>query len=140
MNQYQELRNRQQKEVNALSIGQACTRQQFNELMRGWGLAIERDNSKVFHIGAGRYIQKKDAHLLEELKRRHHQELQDAIAADKTGSGFIRDMFCAELTAHEYGFTKDETDALEALEYTRADIEADKRLSHGFALACKTFA
>ena len=64
MNQYQEMRDRQQQEFNALPLGFAFGQKQFNEMMRGWGLHPERDVKKICSIGAGGYIQKKDVELL----------------------------------------------------------------------------
>ena len=43
MNQYQEMRDRQQQEFNALPLGFAFGQKQFNEMMRGWGLHPKRD-------------------------------------------------------------------------------------------------
>ena len=40
-------------------------------------------------------------------------------------------MFYSELTNHEYGYTRDLTNTLDALGYTIDDINADKRLTKG---------
>lgn len=58
MNDYQKMRNRQQREFNMLPLGFAFNRKQFNEMMRGWGLHPERDVKEVTCIGNGGYIQK----------------------------------------------------------------------------------
>ena len=93
MNKYKELRDRQQAEVNALPLGFAFGKSQFDEMMRGWGLDPEKDLDKIVSIGAGGYIQKKDRSLMHETFDRHRRERKEAIAADQTGEGFIFDMF-----------------------------------------------
>ena len=137
MNQYQEMRDRQQKEFNALPLGFAFARKQFNEMMRGWGLHPERDVKKVCAIGAGGYIQKKDVDVLLQTNTWHKQELAAAIKADTTGDGFIFQMFCYELANHEYGYTGDAEDALDALGYTLEQVQADQCLRKGFERACR---
>ena len=88
-------------------------------------------------IGYGGFIQKKDAELLHTTTARHEEELAAAIAADQTGDGFICDMFRYELDNHEYSYTMDPSDTLDALGYTAEEINADQRLLHGLEKACK---
>ena len=63
MNTYQEMQLRQQQEFNTLPLGFAFNKDQFDKMMRGWGLHPERDVKKICSIGAGGYIQKKDVEL-----------------------------------------------------------------------------
>lgn len=135
MNKYMELRSRQQKEVNALPLGFAFNESQFDEMMKGWGLSPKKDLDKIVSIGAGGFIQKKDRSLLHETFDRHKQEMKEAIAADPTGEGFIFDMFLCELDNHEYGYTGDTTDALEALGFTAKEVVDDPRLNRGICKA-----
>ena len=135
MNKYAELRQRQQEEFNALPLGFAFSQKQFDEMMRDWGLDPEKDCGKIYRIPAGGYVQKKDADLLHQTVGRHDAELTAAIAEDKTGDGFIYQMFLAELADHEYGYTGDDDDTLDALGYTMEQVMADKRLLHGFEKA-----
>ena len=135
MNRYTELRNRQQEEFNALPLGFAFGQKQFNEMMEKWGLDSEKDTDKIYSIGYGGYIQKKDAPLLHETRERHDREMEEAIATDETGEGFIFEMFLAELENHEYGYTGDTSEALEALGYTAEEVVNDKRLNRGITLA-----
>lgn len=136
MNEYQKLRERQQQEFNALPLGFAFNDRQFAETMQGWGLDPEKDLDKIYSIGYGGFVQKKDADLLHTTTARHEAELSAAIAADPTGEGFIYQMFRYELDNHEYSYTMDLSDTLEALGYTVKDINADKRLLHGLERAC----
>lgn len=135
MNRYAELRHRQQEEFNALPLGFAFSREQFYEIMRGWGLDPEKDCDKIYRLPGGGYVQKKDADLLHQTTERHSAEMAAAIAEDKTGEGFIYQMFLAELADHEYGYTGDSEDTLDALGYTMEQVRADKRLLCGFEKA-----
>lgn len=136
MNEYQKLRERQQQEFNALPLGFAFSDKQFRETMKAWGLDPEKDLDKICSIGYGGFMQKKDAGLLHTTTTRHEAELSAAIAEDRTGDGFICDMFRYELDNHEYSYTMDLSDTLDALGYTPKDINADGRLRHGLERAC----
>ena len=135
MNKYMELKERQQQEVNALPLGFAFGEKQFNEMMVGWGLDPEKDLDKIVSIGYGGFIQTKDRSLMHETFDRHKREMKEAIAADPTGEGFIFDMFLRELENHEYGYTGDMTDALEALGFTAQEVVDDPRLNRGISKA-----
>ena len=137
MNRYAELRHRQQEEFNALPLGFAFSNKQFDEMMRNWGLDPEKDVDKIYSIGAGGFVQKKDAELLHETHKRLDEEMAAAIAADETGEGFIYEMFLYELDNHEYGYTGELEETLDALGYTVEDINADKRLLCGLNRAAK---
>lgn len=134
-NRYQVLRERQQKEFNALPLGFAFSNKQFEEMMQKWGLNPEKDTDKICRIPYGGFIQKKDLELLHQTAERHGKEMKEAIVADTTGDGFIYEMFLYELRNHEYGYTGDDEDTLEALCLTREEIMADSRLVHGLKKA-----
>ena len=86
MNEYAELRARQQQEFNALPLGFAFNDRQFAETMQAWGLDPEKDLDKICSIGYGGFVQKKDADLLHTTTARHEAELSAAIAEDMGGS------------------------------------------------------
>ena len=136
MNKYAELRQRQQQEVNALPIGFAFGNRQFEEMMRGWGLDPEKDLDKIYRLGrTGGYYKKTDAQLIHDTFSRHDAELQAAIAEDKTGEGFIYEMFLCELDNHEYGYTMDTEETLDTLGDTADEVLADPRLKRGIEKA-----
>lgn len=135
MNKYSELRQRQQQEFNALPLGFAFSQKQFDEMMRGWGLDPEKDLKKIYRIPGGGYVQKKDADLLHQTVERHDTEMAAAIEEDKTGEGFIYEMFLYELDNHEYGYTRDTEDTLDALGYTAEQVLNDLRLKRGIEKA-----
>ena len=141
INSYTELRRRQQQEVHALLIAFAFGDKQFREMMENWGLDPEKDLDKIFRFGdTGGFYRKQDAPAIHETFKRHAAEQAAAIAEDQTGDGFIYQMFYCELAAHEYGYTGELEDALDALGYTLEQIKKDSRLWHGLKKAAETIA
>ncbi len=138
MNTYRQLKEKQQKELNAFPLGAAFSDEQFKKMMHGWGLT-EKDFDKIISIGAGCFIRKSDKDAFFNMFERHKKELQDAIAADKTGDGFIFDMFYYELANHEYCITYDLEETLDALNLTAEQVNTDKRLLHGLNKAEKKY-
>ena len=136
MNTYKVLKEKRQQEVNSFPIAFAFSDQQFDEGMRKLGLN-PTDTDKVYSIGGGGFIRKTDSNALHEMFERHEREIQEAIAADITGEGFIFDMFNYELDNHEYVITYDVTDTLEALGLTVDDINNNPLLAKGLELARK---
>ena len=134
---YRELRERQQQEVNNFPFIWAFNEKQLAEGMQRLGLDPATDKDQLQSIGAGGIIRKTDAEAMRAMFERHRRELQEAIAADKTGEGFIYDMFYTELANHEYSYTGDVGDALDALGITPAQIESNRALARGLALAAQ---
>lgn len=134
MNKYNELRSKHQKEVDGFPIGFAFSDEQFNEQMKKLGLEPE-DTNKVISIGGGGFIRKTDLKQFEEMFERHSKEMNEAIESDKTGEGFIKEMFEFELANHEFNYTHELEDTLEALDLTKEQVRNDQRLKHGLLLA-----
>ena len=136
MENYIEFRNRQQNEFNALPIGYAFSEQQFDEMMNECGLSRD-DKDSIVSLTGGGYIQKKDLQLYHDTMNRMELELDSAIREDNTGDGFVYQMFLTELRNHEFSYTGDPEDALDALGYTIGEIYADKKLLHGYEKAVR---
>lgn len=134
---YQELRDRQQEEVNAFPMFFAFDQRQFAEGMRRLGLRPSDMNQVYAIAGTGGFYRKSDAPKLHEMFARHRKELDEAIAADKAGDNFIYEMFLTELSNHEYGYTGDVQDTLDALGITPQYMEAMPQLKAGLDLACQ---
>lgn len=132
---YKELKDRQQEEINAFPFIWAFNEKQLADGMRKLGLNPDTDKDKLCSIGGGGIIRKTDAEAMRAMFDRHRRELQEAIAADKTGDGFIYDMFYTELANHEYSYTGDVTDAVNACGLTVEQINADPALIHGLKKA-----
>lgn len=138
MNKYQELKDQQQKEFNAFPLGVAFSKEQFANMMAKWNLTVN-DTDKICSLGAGCYIRKFDIEAYKNIGSRFKQEIDDAIAADPTGDGFIYDMFLYELANHEYCITYDLEDTLDALHLTAEQVNENKRLRHGLSEAIKNY-
>lgn len=122
MNAYLTLKERHQKEIGELPIFFAFDQKQFAKGMARFGLTPE-DTDKIYALkDTGGYYLRSDAAKLRETFARHMREFNEAIAADKTGEGFIFEMFARELFNHEYGFTRDPEPAWEALRLTEAQL------------------
>lgn len=137
MNAYRELKDKHQKEVNDFPMFFAFSEAQFAEGMLSLGLKPS-ETDKLYKFGnTGGFYRKSDSPKLKEMFDRHAKEMKEAIAADPTGDGFIYDMFDYELANHEYGYTRDISDAVRALGLSVDEINADERLLHGLKKACR---
>lgn len=122
-NRYRELRERQQTEFNKFPIKYAFSDEQFKRSMEELGLK-ETDTDKVVNIGiGGGFVRKTDVDDLLKMVKRHESELTEAIDNDKTGEGFIKEMFLYELGNHEYCLTGKFDDTIEAC---RTDSRTNK--------------
>lgn len=137
-NKYLILREKIQKEVNAFPMKFAFTNEQFANAMIELGLT-EKDTDKIVGIGYGGFIRKTDIDAYNEMNRRHRTEEKQAIDNDLTGEGYIKDMFEYELANHEYGYTYELDDTLEAVGLTIEEINNDERLKHGLELALNRY-
>lgn len=136
MNAYVAMKRRHQNEINSFPIAFAFGRQQIAAAMKKLGLE-PTDTEKVVSIhGNGDILRKTDIPAYLEMMKRHRTEMNEAIAADKSGRGFIFDMFKYELENHDYSWTQDPEDALDALGITYEDLENSDALMNGFKSAC----
>lgn len=125
MNKYTELKSKHQKEVDAFPFGFAFNQKQFDEMMVKWGLK-PTDIREILSIGHGGYIRKDDSRTMKEVFDRHEAERKAAMQDDE----YLYQMFNYELGNHEYGYTQDLTDTLEALGLTMNEINADPRMAN----------
>lgn len=136
MNAYAEMKKRHQDETNALPIYWAFTEERFKEILRELGLT-ENDTGKLCRTPGGGFCLASDVQIIADTFRGHRREMEEAIAADATGDGFIKDMFLSELRNHEYTYTCDVEEAVEACGFTMEQVENDERLLHGLETAAK---
>ena len=132
MNKYMELKNKIQKEVDEFPMGFAFSNEQFEKMKEELGV---KEDSELLSIGAGGFIRKIDKEAFHELFNNKAKRIDEAIAEDKTGEGFIKDMFLYELANHEYCITYDLEDTLYALDLTYDEVMNDERLLRGLTLA-----
>lgn len=119
MNPYLELKNRHQKEVNEFPLGFAFSDKQFAEMMEKWGLTPE-DTDKIYSIGGGGFVRKADSEAMNEMFERHAKEREAAIKENK--DDYMYHMFDYELANHEYNYTGEVDDTLDALGITVEDL------------------
>ena len=136
-NHYSKMRARHQEEFNAFPMFFAFDEQQFSEGMRRLGLRPSDMNQVYTIAGTGGFYRKCDAPKLHEIFARHRRELRDAIATDKTGEGFIYDMFVCELKNHEFAYTGNVQETLDALGITADFMDDMPQLRLGLSEACK---
>lgn len=135
-NEYLELKKKHENEINAFPMAFAFNSEQFAEGMCQLGLSPTETN-KIEFFGGGGFYRKTDEKRLYEMFDRHNKEIEDAIAADATGQGFIYKMFLYELCNHEYGYTRDVEETLDSLGLTEEDVYENECLKHGLLKACK---
>ena len=110
--------------------------EQINQGMKELGLK-STDTDKVVSIGSGGFIRKTDVKKYYDMWDKLRKEHNELIEFDKTGEGYIKDMFVSELENHEYSYTHELNKTLDALELTRDKIANSPTLSHGLELAKK---
>ena len=134
MNAYEEMKQRQQQEVNTFPMFFAFNNKALTEGLAKLGLEAT-DTDKICHIGGGGYIRKTDLPELKAMLSRHREERDAAAKADTAGTGFAYYMFFTELNNHEFGYTGEYDETLEALGYTEEDLNGNPALREGFDYA-----
>lgn len=139
MNKYRAKKDRHQAEVNAFPMFFAFSEKQFEEGMRKFGLEPS-ETDKIYKFGnTGGFYLKTDAEELRAMLLRHSLEMDEAIADDTTGEGFIFDMFYYELANHEYCITYEYEDTFDAVGLTSEQIYGNNALANGLKLATKKY-
>ena len=123
MNKYKTLKAKHQAEVNAFPFGFAFDKDQFDEMMAKWGLKPTQ-RSQIIYMGGGSFVRKTDYRAMHEMFDRHAAERKEAMQDDE----YLYQMFNYELANHEYSYTYDLTDTLEALGLTMDEINEDQRM------------
>lgn len=137
MNAYKELKSRHQQEVNDFPKFFAFNNEQFEKGMKSLGLNPD-DIKEIYSLeGTGGYYRRSDNDRLKEMFARHEKERQEAVETDKTGNGYLYDMFLCELANHEYTYTMELEDTLDALGLTYEDIEKSKPMKRALNKAIK---
>lgn len=139
MNRYRQMKERHRKEIEAFPMFFAFNDKQFAEGMQKLGLK-PTDTKEIYRLGeTGGFYRKSDAQELRYMFLRHSLDLDEAIADDTTGEGFIYDMFLYELANHEYCITMDYEDTFGALGLTSEEIYGNNALVTGLEKATKKY-
>ena len=135
MSAYQDLKKKHQEEYNAFPVHFAFGQEQINRKIAELNLDPKNYQHQIVGIGYGGFILKKDVTAYKDMILRHSSERAAAIAADTDGTGYIYDMFLYELNNHEYGYTWDDRDTLDALGITEQELVANPALRKGLRAA-----
>lgn len=118
MESYIDLKARQAKELNDFEgIFFAFNNEQFKKGMEEIGLAVD-DTKQIYSLGAGGYIRKDRSKAFNAMFKRHSEEKNTR----KQEEEFLFDSLVYELNNHEFCITCDPTEALEALGYTKEEV------------------
>lgn len=136
---YKEMMKKHQDEYDVFANGKifyifAFNEDDFKKQLAENGVTQEEE---ISHIFGGAYIKKIYKQDLIDMFHRQKKEKQNAINADKDGTGFIKSMFLYELCNHEYAYTYDTEEALKCLGFTVDDINDNPALKNGLDLAIK---
>lgn len=135
-NKYLELKARHQKEIDALPIKAAFSSQQFNEMMKNFGLSISsEDCRKIYSIGYGCYAKLEDKEKIDKCFDDHDKELT-LFLEDYDN---LKQAFEYELGNHEFCYTYDPTDTLRSLGFTYDDILHKPMVEKAFNEAKKKY-
>lgn len=124
MNSYQQMVAKHRKEISEFPLVYGFGKEQIDEGMRKLGLKPSERNKVTSYFGVGDFLRITDVPALKSMLRRHEAERKAAIAADKTGEGFIFDMVDTIMADHEFGYTQDFTDTLYDLGMTVEQVNA----------------
>lgn len=130
MKNYKELKEKQQKEIDNFNFGFAFDNKQFKNMMNKWGLD-ENDTDKIMRVFSGTYILKSDKTKLDNLFKRHDDELKKDMQDDE----FLQSAFEYEMGNHEYIITYDDVDVISPLGLSLKDFESDNRLLENYKIA-----
>lgn len=134
MNSYVALKRKHQKEINDFPLRFAFNKSQFDEMMAKWNLTPE-DVDKIYSIGGGGYLRKCDSEAFHELIERHTKEIETARTENK--DDYLYHMFNYELANHEYNYTGELDDTLDALDLTLEEIKANPIMDEALQRAIK---
>lgn len=132
-NLYKELKSEHEQQVNNFPMFFAFDKNQFDEGMRKFGLHPD-NKDQLLSIGLGGFILKSDKEAYKEMFKQQDNDMKNAIA---NSDQFIFDMFNYELANHEYTYTYEIDDTLQALGLTFEEVQADERLLNGLKEAKK---
>ena len=132
MNKYKQLRDQLQKQYDALPIKYAFSEMQFKNMLKQFETEAG-GRVRLLYIGQGAYIQVQDEKLIDDFLERSDRELSEAMKDDD----FLYDAFNYELANHEFAYTDDISDALDALGLSWEQIKDDKRIMRILKKACE---
>lgn len=132
MNKYKQLKDQLQKQYDALPIKYAYSEMQFKNMLKQFETETG-GRVRLLHIDRGAYILAQDEKLIDEFLESSDRELAEAMKDDD----FLYDAFNYELANHEFCYTDDVSDALDALGLSWEQIKDDQRMMTILKRACE---
>ena len=139
METYQELKTRQQNEVDALPLGFAFSEKQFEEMKAKLGV---KKNSELYRLGnTGGFYRKIDTDLIMGTFKRHQEERQNAIfTANGINTVYVQSMIYYEMCNHEFAINHDgREEVLEACNLTEELLDKHSELKNAWNAAHKQY-
>lgn len=129
MTLYEKFKQEAKQEINALPMDFAFSGKQMTEALKRLGAESRKECDS---LGGGALCLKKDpdriVSTIDALDKKLVKNMQDDF-------DFAKSAFIYELNNHEYNFTYDETDALEALSVTREMLSNNAQMRKAFVEA-----
>lgn len=120
---YSELRQKQEERMNNFSgLFFAFSNEQLEKGLSEHGLTMAKEDlKKVVHLGCGTFLLRDRREAFDSMLASNKAELEE-LKADKRR---LIDALIYELNNHEYCYTSDPTDALEALGLTEDTVPSE---------------
>ena len=132
MDTYKEMMERHQAEIHAFPFGYAIDNASYEKMMAAWGLSMD-DVEQTKSFGGGIYYRASDEKAMMAMFERHLKEVRAGIDADRTGMGFVKEMFLHELDNH----SGSKPATLKALKITEEELLNTSKLNRGYEEARK---
>lgn len=132
---YAELKQKHREMIDRLPIRYADSEEQFKEMMAAWNLDSSTDTDKIFSVGYGWYMLKKDVGLLEDYLTESEKEIKEAIESDETGYGYVYQMFYKALSDSDFRNSLNPYPALDSIGITAEEVKSEPRFMNGFVKA-----
>lgn len=126
-NIYIELKKRQQQRMSDFLDQYAFFAFNNDQLEKGLQ-KLGATKEDIVSIGAGGFITADQVQTYCKMLMKHAAERQEALDNPETGAMYAFQMFLCELADHEYTWTQDTEETLEALGYTNEDVESNPKL------------
>ena len=130
--EYEKTRRKAYDEFTKGKIFYAFNLKQLKEGMESIGLNL-KETKKVAHLGAGAYILIDEIQNYKKFKDKQRKEFEENMQI----YDFAKSAFKSELANHEYCYTMDPYDAINALGYTSNKINNEPLLSKALNAAKK---
>jgi len=131
MNRYKELQKKHSEEIQKQPLMFAFSNEQFYKGLKELGLEKGQENL-LCSLGFGGYMKKSDYPAFAKLSKSYREEEKKAMEDDD----FLYEAFRYELANHEYAYTYETEDAIEALGLTVKEVYENERLKRILIKAC----